>query len=87
MGADGSRIAVADYTIDVPSYARDGDRRVYLLRLDTETGGLRIDDAFRDETSGTVGVDFNRTRWPHGESGAARPAGLVFVAPAPPRDD
>ena len=87
MSANGSRVAVSDYTIDVPGYARDGDRRVYLLRLDTATGGLRIDDAFRDETTKAVGVDFNRTRWPHGETGAARPAGLVFVAPAPPRDD
>jgi hypothetical protein len=87
MSADGSRVAVSDYTMDTPGYARDGDRRVYLVRLDGATGGLRLDDAFRDETTGEVGIDFNRTHWPHGDTGAARPAGLVFVAPAPPPED
>src|SRR6185369_8230912 len=49
MASDGSRIAVADYTVDVPTYRRDGDHRVYMLRLDDETGQLRVDTAFRDE--------------------------------------
>lgn len=84
MSADGTRVAVSDYTIDVPGYVRDGDHRVYLLRLDPATGTLRIDTAFRDELTGEVGVDFNRTRWPHGESGAARPAGLLFASAEPP---
>jgi hypothetical protein len=84
MSADGTRIAVADYTVDVPGLRRDGDRRVYIVRLDTATGRLRFDDAFRDEMTGEVGIDFNRTRWPHGETGAARPHGVVFVAPQPP---
>jgi hypothetical protein len=82
MASDGSRVAVAGYTVDVPSYRRDGDRRLHLLRLDTETGELRVDTAFRDEVTDEVGVDFNRTRWPHGATGAARPRGLLFVAEA-----
>jgi hypothetical protein len=83
MASDGSRVAVADYTADVPTYHRDGDHRVYLLRLDAESGQLRIDTAFRDEATDEVGIDFNRAKWPHGATGPARPRGLLFVA-APP---
>jgi hypothetical protein len=85
MASDGSRIAVANYTVDAPTYRRDGDHRVYLLRLDVEEGQLRVDNAFRDETTDEVGIDFNRTKWPHGATGAARPRGLLFVAE--PRSD
>jgi hypothetical protein len=85
MASDGSRIAVADYTVDVPTYQRDGDHRLYMLRVDTETGQLRVDNAFRDETTDEVGIDFNRTKWPHGATGPARPRGLLFVA-APPSE-
>jgi hypothetical protein len=84
LSSDGRRVAVSDYSIDVPGYFRDGDHRVYLVRLDPASGELRIDDAFRDELTGEVGVDFDRASWPHGASGPARPAGMVFVAPAPP---
>jgi hypothetical protein len=83
MASDGSRVAVADYTIDVPGYQRDGDHRVYMLRLDDETGQLRFDDSFRDETTDEVGIDFNRAKWPHGATGPARPRGLLFVAEPP----
>lgn len=86
MSADGSRVAVSDYTIDVPGYVLDGDRRVHLLRLDTATGRLRVDEAFRDELTGEEGVSFERASWPHGDTGPARPAGLVFLSPAPPPD-
>jgi hypothetical protein len=84
LGADGSRVAVSTYTMDVPGHRQDGGRRVYLVRLDPANGHLRMDEAFRDERRQTVGVDFNRTTWPHGETGPARPAGLLFVTPAPP---
>lgn len=84
MSADGTRVAVADYTVDVPTYRQDGDRRVYLLRLDPATGRLGIDGAFRDERAGEAGVSFERTTWPHGGTGPARPSALLFVAPAPP---
>jgi hypothetical protein len=83
MASDGSRIAVADYTVDLPTYRRDGDHRLYMLRLDAEAGQLRVDTAFRDETTDEVGLDFNRAKWPHGATGPARPRGLLFVA-APP---
>jgi len=85
MSADGTRLAVSDYGVDVPTFVQDGDHRIYVLRLDPASGRLRIDGAFRDELTGEVGVDFNRTRWPHGDTGPARPAGLLFVTPEPPR--
>jgi hypothetical protein len=84
MSADGTRIAVADWGLDVPGWRQDGDLRVYLLRLDPATGRLRLDGAFVDESAREVGVRFDRQRWPHGDTGAARPAALLFVAPAPP---
>jgi len=77
--ADGRRVAVSNYTVQGPSVTIDGDRRVYVLRLDD--GKLRIDTRFRDEDTNEVGVDFNRRKWPHGTTGPARPRGLVFVAP------
>ena len=83
MASDGARIAVADYTVDVPAYRRDGDHRVYMLRLDTDSGQLRIDTSFRDEATDQVGIDFDRVKWPHGTTGAARPRGLLFVASPP----
>jgi hypothetical protein len=83
MSADGTRFAVADDALDGP----EADHRVYVLQLDPTTGALRFDTAFRDETTGEVGVDFARARWPHGETGPARPYGVLFVAPAPPPAD
>ena len=86
MSLDGRRVAVADYTIDVPAYTLDGDRRVHMLRLERATGKLRFDNAFKDEHTDDVGVDFNRDTWPHGKTGPARPRGLLFVS-AKPDDD
>ncbi|MFN8543950.1 MAG: hypothetical protein U0807_07085 [Candidatus Binatia bacterium] len=87
MSADGTRVAVSDYTVDLAGYRLDGDRRVHLLRLDPQTGQLRVDAAFRDEISGEEGIDFNRGKWPHGETGPARPHGVLFLAPAAPSDE
>jgi len=81
ISADGSRIAVSTYGIDVPALEEGGTRRVLMLRLDTVTGHVRLDRAFVDELTGEPGLDFRRTSWPHGVSGAARPAGLRFIAP------
>jgi hypothetical protein len=84
MSADGTRIAVSNYTIDVPGRVQDGDHRVHVLRLDPDSGRLRIDGAFQDEATGQVGVGFDRASWPHGATGEARPAGLLFITPEPP---
>lgn len=81
LSTDGRRLAVANYTIDVPALRRDGDRRVYLVHIDPESGAVGFDGTFRDELDGTIGLDFNRNRWPHGETGPARPAALLFAVP------
>jgi DNA-binding beta-propeller fold protein YncE len=81
ISADGSRVAVANYGIDVPALHEDGDRRVHLLRLDAGSGAVRLDGGFRDEFTGELGIDFGRMSWPHGGTGQARPAALRFVAP------
>jgi hypothetical protein len=85
MSADGTRVVVANYTIDVPGFTKDGDHRVYVVRLDPATGRLRLDGAFVDEHSHEVGVSFDRATWPHGGTGPARPAGVLLVTPEPPQ--
>lgn len=83
VGSEGARVAVADYTIDVPGDKLDGDHRVYMLRIDRETKQLQFDKNFRDENTDEVGIDFNRTKWPHGDTGPARPRAVLFVSPLP----
>jgi hypothetical protein len=51
--------------------------RLYLLKLDENTGALSIDEAFRD-TDGTVGFSFASRKWPHGWTGEGTPHGAVF---------
>jgi hypothetical protein len=83
LSVGGHRLAVADYTIDVPARRLDGDRRVYVVRMSPASGDIDFDRTFRDEHTKTVGVDFNRAVWPHGRTGSARPAAVLFVAPIP----
>jgi hypothetical protein len=52
--------------------------KVLIANLDPETGALAWDADFRDPETDEVGVSFNRTVWPHGEAGPARPHGSVF---------
>jgi hypothetical protein len=52
--------------------------RVLLVKLDPETGKLALDSTFRSPGSDSPGVSFERTSWPHGEAGPARPHGAVF---------
>jgi hypothetical protein len=52
--------------------------RLYLLKLDEQTGALTMDDALRD-ADGKSGVNFDRSDWPHGWSGKGIPHGVVFT--------
>ncbi len=70
LSLDGRRVAVAD------------GRSVRRLALEPATGRLRLDGSFRDEQTGEPGVSFDRTSWPHGDTGPARPRAVLFVAPA-----
>jgi hypothetical protein len=52
--------------------------RVLIVHLDSETGQLELDSSFRDPGGEEPGVSFERTSWPHGAAGPARPHGTVF---------
>jgi hypothetical protein len=69
---------------------RAGDRMVLtgdphswilVVRLDPLTGAMTIDDDFRGAGTERAGIDFDRLRWPHGETGRARVHGAVFGGP------
>ena len=51
--------------------------RLYLLRLNQETGALTVDDAFHD-ADGKPGFNFADRDWPHGWKGSGLPHGVVF---------
>lgn len=52
--------------------------RVLLIRMDPDTGALDFDSSFREPGANEPGVSFDRTAWPHGQAGPARPHGAVF---------
>jgi hypothetical protein len=70
------RIAVSNYF--VARTGVDGNHKVCMLDLSAE-GKLSLDTNFRDENEGTPCVDFNRTDWPHGRTGNAKPHSELFV--------
>ena len=74
-----SRMAVSNYF--VARSGVDGDHKVCMVDI-AHNGLLSLDTSFRDEDEGTPCVDFNRTDWPHGKTGAAKPHSQLFVVPA-----
>lgn len=84
LGADGyyhettnvKRIAVSDYF--VARTGIDGNHKVYIADVSPD-GKLSFDNSFVDENEGTVGVNFNRKSWPHGDFGNAKPHSQLFV--------
>ncbi|MDQ2648817.1 MAG: selenium-binding family protein [Actinomycetota bacterium] len=70
------RIAVSNYFVALSGV--DGNHKVNMLDI-ADDGTLSFDTKFRDENEGTVGIDFNRTVWPHGRTGAAKPHSSLFV--------
>jgi hypothetical protein len=60
----------------------DGNHRCYMANVDPATGALTNDTGFRDENTGALGVDFNRSDWPgHEGGGFYKPHSMVFVTP------
>lgn len=55
-----------------------GEHRLYMVRFDPETGGLQLDEKFRDAGSDQPGVSMDGKNWPHGFSGEAYGHGAVF---------
>lgn len=73
---DVRRIAVSDYF--VARAGIDGNHKVYIVDV-AANGDLSFDSSFVDENEGTPGVNFNRTGWPHGNFGNAKPHSQLFV--------
>jgi hypothetical protein len=92
MNADGypTRMTFDDYF--VARTGVDGDHRLYMVNI-SPTGHLTYDQDFRDETTGSLGVNFNRRDWIpnnglNGNNGYAWPDGgfykphaMVWVCP------
>lgn len=78
-----ARLAVVNYFVDLkegfglPGTGSCGDHRLYIVKR--EGGRLIVDKDFKDEFDNEPGVSFNRIKWPHGETGNAKPHGLIFV--------
>ncbi|TWH19395.1 hypothetical protein [Prauserella rugosa] len=70
------RLAVSNYF--VARSGLDGDHKVTMLNLG-ENGDVSVDEEFRDEFTGQVGINFNRKSWPHGDFGNAKPHSELFV--------
>jgi len=51
--------------------------RLYMVKLDSATGALTMDDTFHD-ADGKPGFNFADREWPHGWKGSGRPHGVVF---------
>jgi hypothetical protein len=51
--------------------------RLFMLKLDQQTGVITMDTAFRD-VDGKAGFNFDDRHWPGGWTGSANPHGVVF---------
>jgi hypothetical protein len=71
-----TRIAASNYF--VARSGLDGDHKVNMLDLSPD-GKVAVDQSFRDEFTGQVGINFNRKSWPHGDFGNAKPHSELFV--------
>jgi hypothetical protein len=56
----------------------DEEWRLWMMRIDRNTGELSVDETFRDTGSAAPGLSFDREEWPHGRTGPAVPHGTVF---------
>jgi hypothetical protein len=73
---DVRRIAFSNYF--VARTGIDGNHKVCFADVDSQ-GHLGLDTSFRDENEGTPCVSFDRTHWPHGDYGNAKPHSELFV--------
>ncbi len=69
------RIAFSNYFVARTN--TDGNHKLCIL--DIRKGKLELDANFVDENDGTSCVNFNRTSWPHGDYGDAKPHSMLFV--------
>jgi hypothetical protein len=71
-----TRLAYSDYF--VARTGVDGNHKVCIATIGPD-GQLTPDRSFIDENEGTPCVDFDRTNWPHGAEGNAKPHSEMFV--------
>lgn len=82
MNASETRISWGNYFIDNAAlqFRVDGNHRVYIAERRGFRGEkLALDERFRDEVDGKVGINFNRLQWPHGNAGNAKPHATLFL--------
>ena len=89
MDVGEKRFSFSDYFVDLrgfglPGTGTIGDLKVYLANFNKRNGKAAIDVQFKDELTGEVGVNFNRSvnySWPgaRGKAGAAKPHAMIFV--------
>ena len=59
----------------------DGDHRFYNVNVAPD-GKLSYDETFRDEKTGSIGVNFNRRNWPgNPDAGFYKPHSELWVCP------
>ncbi|MGH4020435.1 MAG: hypothetical protein ACRDT0_14605 [Pseudonocardiaceae bacterium] len=73
---DVRRISIANYF--VARSGIDGNHKVCMVDVSRD-GDMELDRTFLDENRGGTCVDFNRTSWPHGDWGDAKPHSQLFV--------
>lgn len=86
---NGKRFAFSNYFVDLknfgfPGTGMGGDLKIFIADFDKANGTSTIDERFKDELTGTIGVDFNRPTtyaWPgtRSHSGSAKPHAMIFV--------
>ncbi|HXN07465.1 MAG TPA: hypothetical protein VN944_10430 [Nitrospiria bacterium] len=92
LNSNATRVAFSNYFVDLSlgfnfpganlalhGSGSNGDHRVYIANFNPVSHKLELDSSFRDEYDGLPGINFNRIHWPHGDSGYAKPHGLIFV--------
>lgn len=73
-----TQIAISDYFVEAIGW--NGNHKVCMYNIG-RTGKPTLDTTFRDQYTHQPCVDFNRTQWPQGDTGRARPHGVLFVVP------
>jgi hypothetical protein len=82
LTTDGSptRMVFANYFVSRSSV--DGDHKMHMVDIDPATGKLTYDTTWRDEVTGRMGVDFDRSDWPGApDAGYYKPHSMVWVCP------
>lgn len=70
------RIAFSNYFVARTN--TDGNHKLCILNV-SRKGKLTLDANFVDENEGSSCVNFNRTSWPHGDFGDAKPHSMIFA--------